>query len=198
MGGGHTMNGLNWRAIQSLGLAGVLGLLMLGAAAWLSWSWLPQQRAQVGDLGSQARRARHGLQAKATQPQASEVVEISSPEQAWQTLWQALPTADKRLALQSAVLAAAKDKGLLVSAVQYQGARTPWSAHEGAVLWRQRLIMPVEGSYPAVRAWLAQVSQEPALSLDEVNLQRPDVMSDQVKARVSVSLWWRKQERAQP
>jgi NAD(P)H-hydrate repair Nnr-like enzyme with NAD(P)H-hydrate epimerase domain len=60
------------------------------------------------------------------------------------------------------------------------------------------MTMPIEGSYASVRAWLAQLLNEPALSIDNVDLQRGDVMSDQVKARVTVSLWWRKQERARP
>jgi hypothetical protein len=31
-----------------------------------------------------------------------------------------------------------------------------------------------------------------------VDFQRPDVMSDQIKGRVVVSLWWRKPERSKP
>lgn len=181
--------------LKRVGLAGVLGWLMLAGAAWTARVWLPQQRTQVEELGSQARRTRHEMQAQA---QHSPVQLIRSPDQAWQTLWQALPVADKRVDLQASVLSAAKDQGLSISAVQYQGSRMPWSAHEGAVLWRQRMVMPVDGTYPAVRSWLAQLLKEPALSVDSVDIDRSDVMSDQVKARVSVSLWWRKTEVARP
>jgi hypothetical protein len=62
-------------------------------------------------------------------------------------------------------------------------------------LWRQRLTMPVEGNYPAIRIWLHSLLKQPALSLDALDIQRPEVMSDQVKGQVSVSLWWRQARR---
>jgi hypothetical protein len=189
---------MTMRWFKRLGLAGGLGLLMLGVAGWLLSTWLPGQRQAVDELGSQARRARHALLAQASDPAASQAQVISSPEQAWQTLWQGLPSAEQRVPLQTAVLRAAQDHGLTISSVQYRGARVPWSAQAGAVLWRQRMVMPVEGPYPAVRAWLASMLTEPALSLDELDVQRTDVMGEQVKARVAVSLWWRKPEGGRP
>lgn len=182
------MNPLRWLA--QLGLAGIAGLLMLGGVAWVSQTWLPAQRAQIDDIGSQARRVRHEMQ--------TPVEVASSPDQAWQTLWQGLPQADQSVALQSAVLSAAKDHGLMVSAVQYDGSRMAWSAHEGHALWRQRMVMPLEGRYPDVQAWLMQILKEPALSIDKLSIERGDAMSDHVKANVSVSLWWRKPEVAHP
>lgn len=186
------------RAWQRVGVAGLLGALLLGGAAWAHFKWLPAQQAQIDEWGSQARRTRHELQA-AVQAQASSQPEApSTPDQAWQHLWQALPSADQRVALQSQVLAQARQQGLVINAVQYQGSKQTWAEQDGAVLWRQRMVMPVEGGYGAVRLWLAQMLQQPALSLDSLDLQRSDVASDQVKARVSVSLWWRKPERTRP
>jgi len=191
-------------ALARLGLAGALGLALLIGSAWTQRVWLTQQQAKAGDMGSQARRLRHELLAQA-QPVADgasgaaaseQASKVATPEQAWQTLWQALPTADRRVALQTAVLAAAQKQGVNVTAVQYRGQREAWASQGGVVLWRQRMVMPAEGSYPAVRAWLAQMLQEPALSIDDLDVQRSDVMSEQVKARVTVSLWWRKKEGA--
>lgn len=192
---------------QRLGLAGALGCLLLAGSAWLGAVYVPRQRALSDEVGSQARHLRHDLQSQAelsshTQSanaaQSAKADAIGTPEQAWHTLWRSLPSSEQRTRLQSAVLADAQAQGLLASAVQYRGAREAWSATEGAVLWRQRMVMPVEGSYPAVRAWLAQVLTEPALSVDELDIQRSDPLSDQVKARVAVSLWWRKPEGAHP
>lgn len=189
---------MSLRTWQRFGLAGLLGALLLGGAAWAHFVWLPRQQAQIDEWGSQARRSRHELQT-AVQAQASSQPEVvSTPDQAWQRLWQTLPGADQRVTLQSQVLAQARQQGLMVSAVQYQGSKQSWAVQDGAVLWRQRMVMPVEGGYGAVRVWLAQLLKEPALSIDSLDLQRGDVMSDQVKARVSVSLWWRRQERARP
>lgn len=185
------------RALRRLGLAGWVGLSMLAASAWVGWTWLPAQRMQSEELGSQARRLRHEMLAVAT-PRDDQVPVWQSPDEAWQTLWQGLPVAGERVGLQTTVLTSARDLGLLVSAVQYRGGVEPWSAQAGAVLWRQRMVMPVEGAYPALRAWLARLLTERALSIDAVDVQRSDVMGDQVKARVSVSLWWRKPQGGTP
>jgi hypothetical protein len=40
--------------------------------------------------------------------------------------------------------------------------------------------------------------KEPALAIDAVDIQRADVMSEQIKGRVVLSLWWRKPERSTP
>lgn len=187
------------RTLKRLGLAGCMGIALLAAAGWAQWSWLPRQQASVEQLGSQARRLRHELQQTSVQgSQDEQRARIRSPESAWDALWQGLPSADERVRLQAAVLSEARDHGVTVSGVQYQGARAPWAVREGAVLWRQRMIMPVSGTYPAMKAWMAQLLLEPALSIDEVSLQRSDAASDQLQARVAVSLWWRKPEKVQP
>ncbi len=186
------------RTWQRFGLAGLLGVLLLGGSAWVHIVWLRRQHAQIEEWGSQARRTRHELQAAAQAQAGSQPDVLSTPDQAWQRLWQTLPGADQRVALQSQVLAQARQQGLAVNAVQYLGSKQAWAVQEGAVLWRQRMVMPVEGGYGAVRAWLALLLKEPALSIDSLDLQRSDVMSEQVKARVSVSLWWRRPERARP
>lgn len=186
-------------ALQRLGLAGFMGLALLGGAAWCHWTWLPAQRAEVDQMASQARRTRHGLLAASTQPpseqDAMRQAAVGSPDQAWQLLWQSLPTSDQRVALQAQVLNKARAQDLNISAVQYQGSKQAWAAQGQEVLWRQRMVMPVDGRHAAVQAWLAELLKEPALSIDSVEVQRGDVMSDQVKARVSVSLWWRRQDK---
>lgn len=190
---------ISLRTWQRFGVAGLLGTLLLVGAAWAHFVWLPRQQAHIDDLGSQARRTRHELQAAVQPTQAgSQPMVERTPEQAWQGLWQTLPGADQRVALQSQVLVLARQQGLAIDAVQYTGSKQTWAAQAGSVLWRQRMVMPVQGDYRALRNWLAQMLKEPALSIDSLDLQRSDVMSDQVKARVAVSLWWRRPERARP
>lgn len=187
------------RALKQLGLAGIMGLGLSIAAGWALWHWGPEQQVAIDKLASQSRRLRHDMQQAGALPeQAGQTPRVRSPEAAWDVLWQGLPDADQRVPLQSAVLSAARAHGVVVSGVQYQGARQPWSEREGQVLWRQRMVMPANGSYPSVKAWLAAMLKEPALSIDEVSLQRGDLVSDQVQARVAVSLWWRKPEKGQP
>ena len=187
------------RYVKQCGLAGFMGLALLLASAWACWRWLPEQRAAVDAVNSQARHVRHDLQqADAGRAAKAPTAAIRTPDLAWEALWSGLPQADQGLPLQAAVLSAARERGVAIDSVQYQGARAPWSVHEGASLWRQRMVMPVTGAYPAVKAWLTQLLKEPALSIDELSLQRSDITSDTVQARVAVSLWWRKAERVRP
>lgn len=189
------------RWLKRLGIVGLMGVLLLAASAWARFSWLPAQQRQIDEMGSQVRRARHELLAATSQAGGgtdTAVKTVSSADQAWQVLWDGLPDADRRVPLQAMVLQTAKAAGLQISTVQYQGSKAAWSAQDGKVLWRQRMEMPVDGSYPALRQWLGTLLKEPALAIDAVDIQRTDVMSEQVKGRVVLSLWWRKPERRAP
>lgn len=197
------------RLAGQLGLAGLLGLAMLLASAWAFWSWLPAQQRATDELGSQARKLRYALQQKMAGDADAQAAHLATPQAAWQALLQGLPSADRRVALQSEVLAAASRHGLRISTVQYQGGMEAWSRHAGAAhvqarssvgpgLWRQRMSMPVEGPYVDLRAWLADLLAQPALAIDAIDIQRDDASRDQVKARVSVSLYWRSTEEARP
>lgn len=177
-------------ATRRLGVVGWLGLLMLGVAVWLHLSVVPVQRAAVMQLESDVRQARHQLsEAVANQTEASKLVRIDKPDQAWQALLDGLPDQTQRTRLQADVLAAARSQGLLVQSVKWRGAPEAWS--NAPQLWRQRMQIPVEGPYLAVRRWVDALLRQGALSLDAIDVQRGDLMTDQVKAQVSLSLWWR-------
>ncbi len=188
------------QALSRLGLAGALGLALLAACGWAQWSWLPAQQDAASRLASDARYLRHALQDAALTPAAStKQATFSTPDQAWQALWQQLPQAERRVALQGAVLKAAREQGVQVQSVQYQGQRQNWADQGGDTLWRQRMTMPVQGRYVDLRNWLAQMLREPALSVDALSVQREGVQSEAVVAQVSVSLWWRQSAKgAQP
>lgn len=187
---------MSLRWLQRVGVAGLVGAALLAAAAWTDRVWLPRQQGELAQSASKARRLRHELQgvqeAKEAASSASQVDVAQTPEQAWQLVWQGLPGAERRVELQSQVLSQARAQGLQINTVQYQGSRQNWAAEDGKVLWRQRMVMPVEGGYGALKAWMAQLLKEPALSIDSLDLQRPEASSDQVKARVALSLWWRR------
>jgi Tfp pilus assembly protein PilO len=175
---------------RRMGLVGGVGLLMLAGAAWLHFSAVPAKRQSVAQLESEVRQARHKL--LAAEPAASAAVpvaQIDKPDQAWQALADGLPDQSRRTALQAEVLAAAKAQGLIVQSVKWRGGVESWASQPR--LWRQRMQIPVEGRYTAVRQWVDALLKQKALSLDALEIQRPDLMSDQVKAQVSVSLWWR-------
>lgn len=184
--------------LKRLGWPGLVGLMLLGFGLWVEYGWTPVQQAKTAQLEADARRLRHELLADAARLDAArkEGQEqggvAGSPQAAWQALWRGLPDAAQRVALQKHVLLTAQERGLVLNNVQYSGQMEPWLDKQSKQgLWRLRMSMPVEGAYPAVRAWLDRLLQQPALSLDALELQRSSAMSDQIKAQVSVSLWWR-------
>lgn len=187
------------RWLRQLGWPGLLGLLALAACVWqVQWA-LPQRRAEVAQTESDTRRMRHELLAKSqVATSAASAPPRDEPRQAWARLWASLPDEQQRLALQGRVLASAEQVGVSLPSVQWQGEAVRWAspgaapaATPTAGLWRQRMAMPVQTSYPALRSWLDRLQREPALSVDAIDIQRNDLGSDQVRAQVSVSLWWR-------
>lgn len=204
------MNALLW--LKRLGWPGLVGLACLLGVAWLERAWLPAQQEQVQRTESDARRLRHELQARADAAAASAsaasaaaggVDPRAGPRAVWAVLWEGLPDAAARLALQRGVLQSAADAGIALGSVQLRGEFENWldkapapSGNPGSPgsaqgLWRQRMVLPVQTSYPALRTWIDALLRQPALSIDALDIQRADPMSDQVKAQVSVSLWWR-------
>lgn len=189
--------------LRQLGWPGVMGGLALLASAWFIEVVLPRQQALLDQVESDARRLRHDLRLKAesvrvAQEAASRAAERGQVDEnagaraLWSGLWRDLPDASQRLSLQRAVLQSAQDAGVPLAGVQWRGEAMSWiDASHPQTLWRQRLTMPMQTSYPALRTWLSLLLREPSLSLDALDIVRADPMSDEVKAQVTVSLWWR-------
>lgn len=194
--------------LRQLGWPGLLGAGLLLACAWFIQLELPQRREALAQTESDVRRLRHGLIARSSagSEAASAPAQTAAP-QAWARLWSALPDGSQRLALQARVLASAADVGVPLQAVQWQGEAAKWVAPQGPGaaslpsepgLWRQRMAMPVQAPYPALRTWLDRLQRETALTVDALDIQRNDLQSDQVQAQVSLSLWWRQPKQEAP
>lgn len=187
--------------LDKLGWPGLVGLLMLGIAAWASWQVMPAMQAELDESEAQALHLRGQLQSAAKALAASRepvsripVIDELTPallRDTWGRTWASLPPKADAVARQGAVLSQAGTLGVTVPTVQYRG---------GALVslpsvWRQQMVLPVEASYPALRAWLGAVLQDKAISLDALDVVRADPMSDQIKARVALSVWWREEAR---
>jgi hypothetical protein len=176
------------RWLRQWGWPGLIGAALLLACAWFTQLELPRRHEALAQAESDVRRLRHGLIARATPGSAvaSEAQSLNEPGQAWASLWSGLPDESQRMARQARVLASAEQVGVPLQSVQWQGEAVKWLAPAGpgsgsdalpSGLWRQRMTMPLQG--------------EPGLTVDAIDIQRSDVQSDQVRAQVSLSLWWR-------
>ncbi len=196
------MNAHRWLThLRGLGVPGSMGLVLIVIGAWVQMQWLPVQHTQVDAMASDVRRLRHDLQAGAAPSgavggagralkQPWDVSDLPA-DQAWQAVWETLPDETQRVSLLRAVTSSAHQLGVMVPSVQYRGTVEPWSSHQSQALWRERMTMPIEGRYGDVRAWLGTLLNQPNLSVDTLDLNRADTSTDQVKGRVSLSLWWR-------
>ncbi len=181
--------GRPWR--QMAGHLGVPGAAAVGLGLLLTWGWLvwlPSVHDELAQARDQAATLRQQLQEGADRRKNPAPGEPSLGADAlWQDLWASLPMAAEATQQQARLLAAAASRGVAIQSVQYRGA-----ALKGIpAMWRQQVNLPVEAPYPAVRAWLGWILQQPGMSLDALDIVRTDPMSDVVKARVQVSCWWR-------
>lgn len=181
------------RAGRQLGLPGGVGVLLLVLAAWGQWVNLPALQREVAHTAQEAQRVRQGVRAGG----GVAAVQLT-PEQAVAALLARLPTPAQRSGVLAGILQAAREQNLSIDTLQLHqsdegtdGAGTGGGgAGRGASVSRQQIDLPLKGSYAQIRAWLVRLLQEqPALSLDALELKRADAQTDQLDARVSLSLW---------
>jgi len=97
---------------------------------------------------------------------------------------------DSAQALQSLefIHRAAARHGLALPSAQYQATQATRDA--AGAFKKYAMVMPVQASYPALRAWLAEIlNNQPALSLDDLSLQRSSTDTDVLEARVRLTLF---------
>lgn len=176
------------RVSQQLGLPGWVGVALLLLAAWGEWSALPALHHEIDRAAQETHRIRQAVQQGSIGAQAQ-----ATPEQAVAALMARLPTPEQRSAVLAGILEAARAQQLTIDSMQlHQTADRIEGGPEarGAGVSRQQIDLPIKGSYPQIRAWLVNLLQEQsALSLDDLQLKRIDAQTDQLDARVSLSLW---------
>lgn len=187
------------RPLQRLGVPGLLGLLCMAGALWAQQFKAPVQAERTELALQEADRLRAVLrQASIQPPLGDQPATQRTPQAAWQDLWNSLPPASERRALQAQVWRHAQAVGVPLTSMQSQAQREDWVpiVTDGHGLWRQRMQFPVQAPYADLRAWVQALQQVPGLSIDGIDLQRADPRSDEVKAQIRLSLWWRGQEGA--
>lgn len=182
------------RALTWLGWPGVSGVALLLCAWVLHGVWLPGLQAEHDEAQSQVDLLRHQLQSQAQAARATEGAQGAkaaasslTAEQAWAALWQRLPEHADITARQADALDRATRLGLRLDSVQFKGA----PVKDLPQVWRQQITLPLQGRHADLMAWLNHAWAQADWSIDGLDLTRDDVMSDQVKARVTLSIWAR-------
>lgn len=170
------MNGLrNWLAwgLARIGWPGQVGLAFLAAAALVCL-------AVVAPLDARVARDQAQLERLARQP----ATPVAAPRD-----WRAsLPRGHAGHAHLSRLFRVAAENGLRLREGRYRESREAGAAQGGGLL-RLAIVLPVNGRYPALRAFLAQaLSAEPGLALEGLRLSREDMATGEVEAELRLVL----------
>ncbi len=167
---------LSWLdyATGHLGWPGLLGLGLLLAA-------LGTDRLLTVPLEDAARAGEDHLRQIAARAQPAETLEPAMP------LAELLPPGEAAPEAVARIFAAAGHAGLRLEEGGYRVATQP-----GSGLRRYQITLPVRGSYPAIRAFLAEaMERRPELALDSLSFSRESIASPEVEARLNLSLFLR-------
>ena len=180
---------------RSWGWPGAIGLIGTVAALALSGVVLPVLQADAASLdraidATETRAARLEAQRRATEHSAP-MVAVVAPLPAPQHFHDGFPTARERTQRLAAILTLASEHGLDVRRTEM---RLQPQADLG--LLRYSVAMPLSGAYPQWRAFVeAALANDPALSLDRVQLQRASASTAAVEIELSWTLWMQAEAR---
>lgn len=174
------------RATQPLRRWG--GPALLGALAWLvvlaAWAaWLPWQGEQLDAARDALRAARLAALRHERTLQAQAAPRDATPPA--ERFLAAFPPAAARETRVATLWALAQ-----VHALEARRSEFAQEAVTDLPLQRYRLALPVNGSYTALRRFIAEaLATDPALSLDGLRLERTDPTQATLQAQMQWSFW---------
>lgn len=161
------------------GWPALLGLLLIALTWPLAHFGADGTRAQARAL-QQAQAAQRERQARQPDPAADQATRLAEFEAR-------LPQAPAALQAVRHMHRSAAEHGVVLASGEYRLVPEP-----GGRLQRYQITLPAEGSYPDLRAWMADVLNElPSMALDDISLKRNAVGETQVQARVRWSFYLR-------
>ena len=161
------------------GWPAIVGLLLLGSVWPIAHFGADRTRAEAVAL-QQAQLAERERQARQPDPQVDQATRMAEFEAG-------LPQAAGALLALRHIHRSASEHDVVLAAGEYRLVSEP-----GGRLQRYQITLPADGSYPDLRAWMADVLNElPSMALDELSFKRNAVGESQVQARVRWSFYLR-------
>ncbi|MCQ4347439.1 type II secretion system protein M [Pseudomonas stutzeri] len=166
---------------RRLGRPGALGAaLLLFALAWGLFGLWPASR-ELDALQTRAATAREHAARVAAGVEAPPM----QPGQQLASLQQSLPAQQEATAAIERIYAIAAREGIALARGDYALALDPQTR-----LARYRILLPLRGSYPQLRRFLAAIrSQLPALVLEDIDLQRKRISETELEGRIRMVLY---------
>jgi hypothetical protein len=165
---------------RRIGVPGFTAVLVVAWAAWTHWVIEPGLTADIASLRGQL----HEAKVRAAAPP---LASASTAEVLLRDFHARLPDDAASNDTLAAVLKQAETTGLSVETARFE---TEATRLPGVV--RHRADLPLKGRYAALRAWLSRALRDNGgLTLDALDIERHDVDSNDVEAKVTLSLWAR-------
>jgi hypothetical protein len=179
-----TLTAIRWTARRELsrmgwrGFAGV-ALLLAAAGLWMG-AQLPERR-RAEELQSEVAELRARLMSVGGDSARS----IPTLTNQLQTFYAFFPEVGSLPDWLATLNTAAARNGLVLESGEYQLART-----RGERLARYQMTLPVRGTWPQVRGFLAETLEKiPAAALDDLTVRRESIGSAEIEARIKLTLW---------
>lgn len=155
-------------------LAGVLALVLAVGLDMATRELLAQTQAQ-----EQAHQTRLQRERERPDPAAEQAARLAE-------LQRDLPDAAAALQVLPLIHRAAQAHGVVLASGEYR----LLPEGKAGTLARYQITLPASGSYPALRAWTAEVlNAQPSLAMEELSLSRPTPGETTLQARVRWSLY---------
>lgn len=155
-------------------------LCAIGACAWL-WG-VPHMRAQLEADQQALVHAQRLLQSSQSTPSSAP---RSAAEDNLARFYDAL--GDRRYSEQQVktLFAVARKTNLVLSQAEYR-----WSTDKNGRYWTYQILLPVKGSYGAIRQFCEQtLLAVPFASLDDINFKREAIASGTLEAKLRFTLY---------
>lgn len=166
--------------VASLGLPGILGLGLLVFVCGWYFSTLRPEQLRLDDLRQQIAKA-HEQHAMS----GNDVGIPATPADKLAAFYGFFPRPATLPDLLEKIFAVAKGQGLQLDLAEYRV-----SGDNAGGLTQFQLTLPMRGSYPQIRKFVAGAMAEvPALSLDSIQFDRQKVGDSMVDAKVKLSVY---------
>ncbi|MCO6427334.1 type 4a pilus biogenesis protein PilO [Nitrosomonas communis] len=169
---------IRWQ-ITRLSLIGKIGLGLLVLSTVFFWAAVLPQEEEL--------HKRKGQAASMQQQTQIESVERAKLDdsQALQVFYDFFPNLDSSPYWIKELDKVAKKRGIELSGSEYR-----LMQEQGAKLARYEMVLPVRGSYPQIRAFIADVlAAVPAMALTDVVIKREDIKTGKLDVRLSLNLY---------
>jgi hypothetical protein len=160
---------------KRLGVAGVVGVALIAGSAAFYYAGLLPAASQRAVLRAELEREAHGLRLARSLGGGDRLG----------AFYGSFGSREGAPAALRSVFEAAAAEGLAIETGEYRLAGEP-----GSRLVRYQMVLPVKGSYVAIRRFIVRALNEvPGLALDGLDIRRESVASRAVEARLQLTLY---------